>query len=167
MKGFYARWIGLILIGLVIIVLGTKRYYQEVHSLTPEAVLGDQPEGTVRVTGRVEAGTLAADPDSREADFILAGDRSQIRVHYQGEWPDNLRELKTLVVVGRWNASPHEFEAREIDLIPNTGFIIGAYFVLIPTALFLFLMQRKVRLLYTKIKGARPYESEIHELDEG
>lgn len=167
MKRFYFRWGGMLLIGLLITIFSAQRYYREVHSLTPEQLLRGQPPKTLRILGRVEAGTLMTEASRQRATFQLAGKEAQIAVLYQGEALETLRELKTLVVVGRWDALHHQFEAHEIDLIPNYGFITAAYLTMIPMAVFLFMMERRVLLLYNEIRQSKLYEPEVADLDDG
>ena len=108
------------------------------------------------------------EPASHRAAFELAGEKEKVSVRYSGEAPANLRELKTLVVIGRWNSSARQFEAHEISLLPNYGFVTGAYLVgIIPLSLFLFGMERRVELLYNKIKTTKLYEPEEGKVDQG
>lgn len=168
-RGLYLRWAILVLAGLIIVTLGVRRYDREVRPISPETVLRSSPSGSVRVMGRVAAGSLSkSEPrpgGTLQAAFSLTSEKGQVSVFYDGEEPDNLRELKTLVVVGEWDPETGRLLAREIDLIPNIGFVIAAYLNLIPLFLFLFIMERKVALLYNEIKETRVYESEAGELD--
>jgi cytochrome c-type biogenesis protein CcmE len=164
MKWLYIRWGGILLAGLIITLLGVQRYYREVITISPEQLLQKQSTGTVRILGTVQAGSLSVvNGDSAsafQATFRLSsGEREVLSVLYTGERPDNLRELKSLVVVGRWNPSTQVFESHEIQLLPNYGYVAAAYLsVMIPMGLFLFRMERKVELLYTEIKSAKVYE---------
>lgn len=165
MKGLYVRWAGLVLVGVWIIAVGANRYYRDVRPLTPEQVLKNHFPGPVRMLGMVEAGSLRKDAASAQTEFSLVENGQRISVVYQGNDTDNLRELKTLVVVGSWDEATRRFVARDIDLIPNYGFILAAYLVLIPMALFLFMMERRVRLLYNEIKNSKMYESEVGQFE--
>lgn len=172
MKWFYIRWGGILFVGLIIAILGVQRYRQEVSTISPEQLLQEQPARTVRVLGTVQAGSLSSsgeEPGSAyQARFRLSGEKENLSVWYTGEKPDNLRQLKKLVVIGRWNASSQEFEAHEIRLLPNFGYVAAAYLVvMIPMGLFLFRMERKVELLYTEIKSAKAYEPEERAFDKG
>ena len=72
--------------------------------------------------------------------------------------PESLRELKSLVVIGRWDRAARAIEAREIALTPNAPFIFAAYLLgIVPLGLFLFRMERRVQLLYHQIKEAKAY----------
>jgi len=172
MKWFYIRWGGILFVALMITLLGTQRYYREVATMSPEQLLREQPTGTVRVLGRVQAGSLST-PGQEETSlyrvtFYLSGEREGLRVRYIGGIADNLRELKTLVVIGRWDLSTREFEAHEISLLPNYGYVAAAYLIgIVPIGLFLFLMERRVELLYNEIKAAKAYESEVAGFDKG
>ncbi|HEY5594353.1 MAG TPA: cytochrome c maturation protein CcmE [Nitrospiria bacterium] len=165
MRGFYLRWGGLVLAGLWIAATGAQYYYRDVRPLTPEQVVSNHPAGSVRMLGMVEAGSLVKTAKPSHVLFSLIGNGQRMPVVYEGKDPDNLRELKTVVVVGMWDDASRRFLAREIDLVPNYGFITAAYLVMVPMALFLFLMERRVRLLYNEIKLSKVYESEVGELE--
>jgi hypothetical protein len=99
------------------------------------------------------------DPSGKETRFQLAGERERISVRFMGDDPENLRELKTIVVAGRWDDTARELEGQKITLTPNYGFITAAYLIgLIPMGLFLFNMERKVAILYTRIKEEKVYQ---------
>lgn len=161
MKTLYRRWGIILLLTVIAVSLGIDRYVRDVKTLGPGEIHTAGGSETVRVEGRVEAGTLTMDENGTEAAFELADSDASIPVFYRGEATDTLRELKTLVVVGRWNTDPPRFEAVRLDLTPNYGFILAAYLVLIPLGAFLFLMEHRVLLLYTEIKDSKAYESEV------
>jgi len=160
MTGFYLRWGVIILIGLWIVTAGANRYYRDVQPMSPEQVLRNHPAGPVRIIGMVEAGSLMKEPEKSQIRFALVRNGQHISVVYRGSDPDLVRELKTLVLVGEWGQDSQQFLADEIHLVPNYGFITAAYLVMIPLALFLFLMERRVRLLYNEIKLSKTYEPE-------
>jgi len=168
MKWLYVRWAALLLGAFILALLGARHYRSELKSISPEEILLLQPIRVVRVLGIVQGGSLVYDPRSHQAAFQLAGEREKISVQYRGEAPENLRELKTLVVVGRWNSSARQFEAYEISLIPNYGFVASAYLIgIIPIGFFLFSMERKVELLYNKIRSTKLYQPEEDGVDQG
>ena len=161
MKGFYTRWIVILLMGVIITSLGFWRYQREVTSLSPEELLQEEPTRNVRVLGTVKPGTLLQGESPGEAWFELSGAEDDLSVHYTGAEDDNLRELKRLVVVGRWDARSGVFQAEALAVVPNYGFITSAYIVsIIPIGLLLFVMERRIRLLYAEIKGTTVYEPE-------
>src|SRR5205823_6196968 len=123
----YISWAGLLLGLFFFAMLGVRHYTRDLKSITPERLLLLQPTQIVRVLGIVQAGSLVYEPASHEAAFDLADERAKVSVRYSGPAPENLRELKMLVVVGRWNPSGRRFEAHEISLLPNYGFVAGAY----------------------------------------
>jgi hypothetical protein len=136
-----------------------RHYERNVASLTPEEVLTERPDHVVRMTGLVRGGTLRGNPAVGRARFELAGQRETLSVRYAGPSQENLRELKTLVVVGRWDPAARIFRAHDIATVSNYGFVLGAYLVgLVPLACFLFAMERKVGLLYKEIKESKLYE---------
>lgn len=159
MKRFYLRWGVVLIVGIVIGLLGVRRYNDEVTAISPEAFLSERPAETVRVIGRVEAGSLVK--EGSQTTFLLSGKSEKVPVRYIGEDSESLRELKTLVIQGRWNAADRELEAQKISLTPNYGFVAAAYLItLVPLGLFLFHMERKVALLYIMIKQEKPYQPE-------
>jgi cytochrome c-type biogenesis protein CcmE len=168
MKWLYARWAGLVLGLFVLAVMGVRHYINDLKSNTPEQLLLLRPAGMVRVQGIVQSGSLVYDPASHRAAFDIAGEKEKISVQYSGEAPENLRELKTVVVTGRWNQPSLHFEANEIEGVSNYGFVAGAYLAgLIPLSLFLFGMERRVEMLYNRIKTTKLYEPEEDRVDQG
>lgn len=166
MKPLLVRWLIMLAVLAAVTALSVQRYYRDVHTVAPAEIIRNGAADTARVLGMVEAGTLKAAPDGRNASFALLAEGTSLPVAYSGESPDNLRELKTLVVVGRWDPIARVFQARTIDLVPNFGFIVASYaLTLIPLAVFVFLMERRVKLLYTEIKRSKVYTPEVGELD--
>jgi len=169
----YLRWGGIVLAGLVIAGIAAQRYAAEVRPITPEQLLGGEVSGRTRVIGMVQPGSLVVAPEASpqgemEATFELAGAREQLPVHYLGPADDNLRELKTVVVVGRLDTAGGLFESGRLDLVPNYGFVTAAYLVaLVPLALFLFLMERRVAVLYTVTKATTAYKPEVDSREQG
>jgi hypothetical protein len=100
---------------------------------------------------------LTGDAAAGHARFDLAGAQDTLPVQYDGPPPDNLRELKTLVVIGRWDPASAVFLAHDIALVTNYGFVVGRTWF--PLA-FPFGMERRVTLLYREIKESRLYEPE-------
>ena len=166
MKGFYIRWSGILILMITIGVLGFLRFQKEVDTLWPAEVLQTNPSETVRMIGTVQPGTLTKEGFGAEgslgrANFGLRGEEEEVIVHYKGIKPDNLRELKTLVVEGRWDPISKGFQANEISVVPNYRFIAAAYLVaIVPLGIFLFRMERRMRLLYFEIKETTVYEPE-------
>lgn len=164
MTAFYLRWGMLLIVAMVLVILTYRNYEQNLVSLTPEAVLENPPSGDVRVLGLVKGGSLKGDPEKGQAQFDLAGAQKILTVHYDGPPPENLRELKTLIVVGQWKPTERIFQARDLALVTNYGFVLSAYLIgLIPLAVFLFTMGRRVSLLYEEIKQSKLYHSEWDE----
>ena len=160
MTNLHIRWGGVLIVAIVFIVLTCNHYRDNLASLVPQQVRQEAPAGEIRVLGMVQGGTLET-RGAGEAAFTLLGKSATLPVHYQGPPPDNLRELKILVLIGTWNAGRQIFEARDIGIVPNYGFIAGAYLLgLVPLALFLFAMTRRVHFLYEEIKASKLYEEE-------
>jgi cytochrome c-type biogenesis protein CcmE len=149
----------------VAIVGGAAARYYERHltTVTPEAVLDGavRSGGVIRVQGQVAGGTLTGDPAAGLAAFQFKGERAELPVQYVGPPPENLRELKTLVAIGRWDSEAGVFLAQDLASVTNYGFVVGAYLAgFLPLALFVFAMERRVRLLYAEIKHTKLYEPE-------
>ncbi len=160
MTNLYIRWGGLLIVAIVLIVLTYHHYRDNLASLVPQQVRQEAPAGEIRVLGMVQGGTLET-REAGEATFTLLGKSAALPVHYQGPPPDNLRELKRLVLIGTWNTATQIFEARDIGIVPNYGFIASAYLLgLLPLVLFLFAMNRRVHFLYEDIKASKRYEEE-------
>jgi len=158
----YLQWT-VITIAAALVAMAAARYYERhLITVTPEAVLeGAAGPGAVRVQGQVAAGTLEGNPEAGRATFHLSGEGAGLRVQYDGPPPENLRELKTLVVVGRWDSDANVFRAHDVALVTNHGFVVGAYLAgFLPIAVFLFAMERRVRALYAEMKRAKLYEPE-------
>lgn len=160
MTNLYIRWGGVCIVAIVFIVLTYNHYRDNLASLVPQQVRQEAPKGDIRVLGMVQGGTLET-RGAGEATFALLGEHASLQVQYEGPPPDNLRELKILVLIGTWNAATQVFEARDIGIVPNYGFIAGAYLLgLLPLALLLFAMNRRVHFLYDEIKASKLYEEE-------
>lgn len=159
MKALYIRW-GIILLSTVVIgFLGFSRYLKEVKTVSPDDLVRDSSE-TVRLKGMVLGGTLIEE-GSGEAKFEMEGVDQSVTIHYIGPENDNLRELKILVAEGHWDDKFLIFQSDALSIVPNYGFIAGAYLAgIIPTILFLFSMERREKLLYNEIKDETAYETE-------
>ncbi|HEY4484880.1 MAG TPA: cytochrome c maturation protein CcmE [Nitrospiria bacterium] len=165
MKTLYIRWGVLVLAAIGIITSGVQYYNRDVRALSLDQFIENHPAGPVRLLGMIEAGSLIKTADSDQAFFSLAGAGRRLPIFYLGSDTDDLRELKTLVVIGRWDEPNQRFAADKIALVPNYGFITAAYLVLVPMALFLFLMERRVVLLYNEIMQSKQYEPEVGEFE--
>jgi cytochrome c-type biogenesis protein CcmE len=165
MKPFYLRWAAIFVVAVAIGSSGFLRYASDVKTVSPEEVIRSGSPGSIRVLGTVEAGSLVlegtgTEEGPAEARFSLSGDPG-LRVHYIGAKPENLRELKKLVIEGRWEPVSKRFQAHKIAVVPNYRFVTAAYFVaILPLGIFLFLMERRVRLLFYEIKETTVYEPE-------
>lgn len=161
MTSLYVRWGGLLIVAVVLIGLTYSNYQQHLATLSPKEVSEQRPSQEVRLLGMVRGGTLKGKVEEGDATFALVENNATISVHYHGPPPDNLRELKTLILIGKWNPADNIFEARDIGLVTNYGFVVGAYLIgLIPLAIFLFAMSRRVGLLYEEIKASKLYQEE-------
>lgn len=161
MTAFYFRWCG-VLVGFSLLAISTYKNYEEnLATMTPEQILANSPAEEIRVKGLVRGGTLKGVLEEGRASFDLAGEKQAVLAQYKGPPPENLRELKTVILVGKWDSINRNFQARAIAVVTNYGFVMGAYAVgMIPLALFLFFMGRRVTILYDEIKQSTLYQSE-------
>ena len=155
----------------ILAVLTYQHYQANLASVTPEWVLQNDMSAypALRVEGMVKSGTLNGNLQEGQVNFELVSSLGSIPVHYKGPPLENIRELKTLIVVGQWDQAAQIFRAHETALVTNFGFVISAYLVtVLPLALFVFGMSRRVALLFHEIKQSKLYEPEadIH-VDQG
>ncbi|RMH09719.1 MAG: hypothetical protein D6704_00715 [Nitrospirae bacterium] len=161
MTSFYLRWTGVLLVGMLFGGLLYAHYTQHLASLTPEQLLHQMPSGEVRLRGLVKSGSLQGELEQGKAVFELVGERVSVTVQYAGPPPENLRELKTLIVVGRWDPMSNTFYARDLALLPHYGFVTSAYVAgLVPLVIVVFSMARRVNALYEEIKRSTVYQPE-------
>ena len=163
MTGYYLRWAGILVIAIVLATLSTRNFEKNLASLTPEAIVtNSHTQANLRVQGMVKSGSLTGSPEEGHAAFELLGESKSLNVAYQGPPPDNLRELKTLILIGRWDQKARMFLAHETALVTNYGFVASAYVIsFIGLFVFLLLMTRKVTLLSEEMKESKLYEPEI------
>ena len=153
------RWIAILAVGAVIVSLGVCRYQNAVAAVAVDLFAANPVEGVVRVAGRIAAGSVTLQADGRS--FDLTGEKGAIRVRYVGPENDDIRDLKTLVMIGKWNAAERILIADRIALAPNAEFVVAAYIAgLAPLAFFLFWMERNVERLYAEIKAEVVYTPE-------
>lgn len=166
MTGLYTRW-AMILGATLLLAILTFQHYQEHLSTQPVGTLLSSPPTTqpVRIQGMVKSGTLKGDVEQGQATFEFVDGAAGLFVEYQGPPLENIRELKTLVLIGRWDSQAQIFRAQDTALIPNFGFVAAAYLISI-TALgwMVFAMSQRVMVLFKEIKESKLYEPEADSL---
>lgn len=168
MTGFYTRW-AMILGAILLLAILTYQHYQYHLSTVPVRTLLANPTGTqpVRVQGMVKSGTLKGDMEQGQASFELEDDSASIVVEYQGPPLENIRELKTLVLIGRWNTQAQIFKAQDTALIHNFGFVAAAYLISVMVlGGVVFAMNQRVMVLFREIKESKLYEPEAESLEQ-
>ncbi len=161
LRSLYIRWSVVLMVAAGLAALTGYHYREHLAGFVPQEVRHKSPVGEIRVVGMVRSGTLTGNVEAGDAAFTLMGHDASLPVVYQGPPPDNLRELKTLVAIGSWNASERVFRARDIGIIPNYGFVAAAYVVgLLPLTVLLFAMSRRVSLLYEEMKTSTLYQED-------
>jgi cytochrome c-type biogenesis protein CcmE len=138
-----SRWLLVALLLGAVTALAFQRYQNEVSSLTPNEFGAVTASQSVRVLGRVQAGSLQI--TTGEARFILENEGAQVNVLYNGPDLDTLRELKTILIHGEKQADG-SLHADVVSITPNYGFIVGAYGVAgVILLLFAFLVEARLR----------------------
>ncbi len=145
---------------VVIMALSVYRYNREVRTTAPGQLVYYPSTFGVRVLGIIEAGSILRTPT--ELFFDLSKEGGRVRVRYIGEKTDDLRDLKTIVVVGNWDKTENELIGTQIALDPHYGFVAAAYAIAFGAlAVFLFTMEREKAALYLQIKQEQIYQPEI------
>lgn len=161
MNAFYLRWGVVVLVAGILAFLTYRHYDEHLATTTPEDVLTSNHEGGQRVLGLVKGGSLVGNVEQGQAQFTLSGEREELSVIYNGPPPENLRELKKVVLIGVWNGQKRQFHAHDVGLVTNYGYVMSAYFVgLLPLTFMVFVMGRKVTILYDEIKRSKLYQPE-------
>jgi hypothetical protein len=137
--------------------LGARRYCVEVATLPMKRLIAESPSGEVRILGQIVANSIT--PSAEGIRFKLTDQTETLTLLYTGKETDSIRDLKTLVTIGKWDGE--KLVADRTAPRPNYDFVTAAYFVgLIPVALFLFQMERRVEKLYLEIKAEKVYAPE-------
>lgn len=84
---------------LVVTALGRSVAY--FYAPSDLAALAAPPQGTIRLGGLVEAGSVLYTDDKAEARFIVTDEAASLPVVYRGILPDLFREGQGVVVEGR------------------------------------------------------------------
>jgi cytochrome c-type biogenesis protein CcmE len=86
-----------------------------VYFLSPTEVYAGKapPNGTFRVGGLVEQGSLIKQPDSLKVAFTVTDLHKKMRIEYEGILPDLFREGQGVIAQGRL-AAPEVFRADEV-----------------------------------------------------
>ena len=166
MTGFYARW-AIMVGGIILLSMMTYHQYQRDLSTIPLTTVLSSPSSTetVRIQGMVKSGTLSGTVEQGQATFELIDGPTTLPVEYVGPPLENIRELKTLVLIGHLDPQTKTFKAKDTALINNFGFVAAAYLLtVIALGLALFAMSQRVMVLFKEIKEEKLYESENESL---
>jgi cytochrome c-type biogenesis protein CcmE len=162
MTGFYARWT-IMVGGIILLAMMTYHQYQRDLSTISLATLLNSPgtSETVRIQGMVKSGTLSGAVDQGQATFELIDGSTTLSVEYAGLPLENIRELKTMVLIGHLDPETKTFKAKDTALINNFGFVTAAYLIaVISLGWFIFAMSQRVMVLFKEIKEEKLYEPE-------
>jgi cytochrome c-type biogenesis protein CcmE len=162
MTGFYTRW-AMILGAILLLAILTYQHYQEHLSTLPVSTLLSSPPDTqpVRIQGMVKSGTLQGEVEQGQATFEFVDGPASLFVEYQGPPLENIRELKTMVLIGRWDGKAQIFRAQDTALINNFGFVVAAYLIsILVVGWMVFAMSQRVMVLFREIKELKLYEPE-------
>ncbi len=166
MTGFYTRW-AIMVGGLLLLGMLTFQQYQHDLSTTSLDTLIKSPgtSETVRIQGMVKSGTLTGETKQGHATFELIDGSITLPVVYAGPPLENIRELKTMVFIGKFDAGTKTFKAKDTALINNFGFVTAAYLLTVLSICWaLFAMSQRVMVLFKEIKDEKLYEPEIDPL---
>jgi cytochrome c-type biogenesis protein CcmE len=162
MTGFYARW-AIMVGGIILLAIMTYHQYQRDLSTISLATVLSSPSTSepVRIQGMVKSGTLSGAIDQGQATFELIEGLITLPVEYAGPPLENIRELKTLVLIGHLDQETRIFKAKDTALINNFGFVAAAYLLTVTVLLgSLFAMGQRVMVLFKEIKEEKLYEPE-------
>jgi cytochrome c-type biogenesis protein CcmE len=166
MTGLYARW-AIMTGGILLLAMMTFQQYQRDLSTIPLATVLNSPTTlkTVRIQGMVKSGTLSGVVEAGQATFDLIDGPTTIPVEYAGPPLENIRELKTIVLLGHLDHESKIFKAKDTALINNFGFVAAAYVVAVfSLGWAIFAMSQRVMVLFKEIKEEKLYEPEIDPL---
>ncbi len=162
MTGLYTRWAMILGATLLLAILTYQHYQQHLSTLSVGTLLGSPPASQpVRIQGMVKSGTLKGEVDQGQVTFEFVDGSSSLFVEYQGPPLENIRELKTLVLIGRWDSQAQVFKAQDTALINNFGFVAAAYLIsVLALGGMVFAMSQRVMVLFKEIKESKLYEPE-------
>ena len=166
MTGLYARW-AIMIGGIILLAMMTFQQYQRDLSTISLATALNRPATSepVRIQGMVKSGTLSGDVEQGQATFELIDGPTTLAVEYAGPPLENIRELKTMVLIGHLDSETKTFKAKDTALINNFGFVAAAYLLTVISICWaLFAMSQRVMLLFKEIKDEKLYEPEIDPL---
>jgi cytochrome c-type biogenesis protein CcmE len=166
MTGFYARW-AIMVGGIILLAMMTFQQYQRDLSTISLATVsnGTAISEPVRIQGMVKSGTLSGAVDQGQATFELVDGSTTLPVEYAGPPLENIRELKTMVLIGHLDPETKIFKAKDTALINNFGFVAAAYLIaVLSLGWAIFAMSQRVMVLFKEIKEEKLYEPEIEHL---
>jgi len=166
MTGLYTRWAGILGATLLLAILTYQHYQQHLSTLSVGTLLSSPPTAQpVRIQGMVKSGTLKGEVEQGRATFEFIDGSAGLTVEYQGPPLENIRELKTLVLIGRWDNQAQIFRAQDTALINNFGFVAAAYLIsVLALGWMVFAMSQRVMVLFKEIKESKLYEPEADTL---
>jgi cytochrome c-type biogenesis protein CcmE len=166
MTRLYIRWAGILGATLLLAILTYQHYQQHLSTLSVGTLLSSPPTAQpVRIQGMVKSGTLKGEVEQGRATFEFVDGSAGLTVEYQGPPLENIRELKTLVLIGRWDNQAQIFRAEDTALINNFGFVAAAYLISVfALGWVVFAMSQRVMVLFKEIKESKLYEPEADTL---
>ena len=150
--------------GIILLALMTFQQYQrDLSTISLATVLNSTATSeTVRIQGMVKSGTLSGAVDQGQATFELVEGSTTLPVEYAGPPLENIRELKTMVLIGHLDPATKTFKAKDTALINNFGFVAAAYLIaVLSLGWAIFAMSQRVMVLFKEIKEEKLYEPEI------
>ena len=166
MTWFYARW-AIMVGGIILLAVMTYHQYQrDLSTISLATALSSSTTSkTVRIQGMVKSGTLSGAIEQGQATFDLIDGSTTLPVEYAGPPLENIRELKTMVLIGHLDHETKTFKAKDTALINNFGFVAAAYLLtVIALGWSIFAMSQRVMVLFKEIKEEKLYEPENESL---
>ena len=166
MTWFYTRWALVGAVALILAFLTYQDYQRRLSTIPLPSMVSASPSGKpVRIQGMVKSGTLNGNIEQGEATFEFTNGPITVPVTYQGPPPENLRELKVLVLKGQWDPQTQVFKAHDTALVNNYGYVVAAYSIsILVLSWMLFAMSQRVMVLFKEIKESKLYEPEVDTL---
>jgi cytochrome c-type biogenesis protein CcmE len=153
--------------GMILLAIMTFQQYQrDLSTISLATVLHSAANSEpVRIQGMVKSGTLTGAIEQGQATFELIDGSTTLPVEYAGSPLENIRELKTMVLIGHLDQETKTFKAKDTALINNFGFVAAAYLVTVITLCWaIFAMSQRVMVLFKEIKEEKLYEPESEPL---
>lgn len=151
MTGFKARnWLAVAILMMAVVGFAYDRYLCAAASVPPQTFAAMAEDDSVRVLGRVQAGSVKLEGET--LSFALEEGGTSIQVAYRGPDKDMVRELKALLVFGK-RLPDGSMAAGGVSSAANYSFIAAAYGLALGLLLlFAWMQERAVRIMEKRLE---------------